>query len=222
MRATLAAVTNPTVLVADDDPLIVATVGHGLREAKFDVLEAFDSSSALAACIAHKPSLAVIDYAMPGYGGLELARFISTQTDVPLIFLSAYSDEAIVCEAIAAGALAYLVKPIDTQQLLAAVRTALQRGRELRALRLQANQLNTALQTGRTVNVATGLLMAKFQIGQQEAFECLRHYARSNRTRLEEAASELLRANDEAGKLYESLSRGIRAAPADPTHERNR
>jgi AmiR/NasT family two-component response regulator len=202
-----------TVLVADDDPLIVATLGHGLRAAGFDVFEAFDGPSALDACVAHNPSLAIIDYAMPGPNGVEMARLIAARTSVPVIFLSASSDEAVVREAIAAGAMTFLVKPIDTQQLLPVVRTALERAREFQALRSQADQLNTALQTGRNVSIATGLLMAKLQIGQQEALERMRRHARSKRIRLEAFATELLRANDEAGKLYESLSNRIEARP---------
>ena len=205
----LPAVSKPCVLVADDDPLIVATLGHVLRAAEFEVAEVFDSASALEAYIRLTLALAIIDYAMPGSNGVELARLITTRTSVPVMFLSAYSDAAIVREAIAAGAMTYLIKPIDTLQILPAVRTALERSRDLQALRFQTGQLNSALQSGRNVSVATGLLMAKFRIGQKEALERLRRHARSSRTRLETLATELLRATDEAGKLYESLGRYV-------------
>lgn len=194
-----------TVLVADDDPLIVTTIAHTLRSNEFDVASAFDGASALEACIRMRPALAIVDYSMPGMSGVELARLIAQRTAVPVMFLSAYNDESIVREAVAAGAMAYLVKPVDTLQVVPAVRTAMQRSREMHALRFQTEQLNTALQTGRNISIATGLLMAKFQIGQQEALERLRQKARSRRTRLEAFATELLRATDEAGKLYEAL-----------------
>lgn len=201
-----AQVTRATILVADDDPLIVTTLAHVLRKNSFEVLAASDSDSALDTCIRTRPALAIVDYAMPGMNGVELARLIAERTSVPVMFLSAYNDESIVTAAVAAGAMAFLVKPIDTLQVLPAVHTALQRARELHALRFQTEQLNSALQTGRNISIATGLLMAKFQIGQQEALERLRRKARSRRTRLEAFASELLRATDEAGKLYEALS----------------
>ncbi len=203
------------ILVADDDPLIVVTLGQGLRAAGFDVLEARDSTSALEACTQHNPALALLDYAMPGLTGVELARLIATRTSVPVMFLSAYSDAAIVQDAIEAGAMTYLVKPIDIEQLLPVIRTALQRARELHALRFQTEQLNSALQTARAVSVATGLVMAKFQIGQREALERMRRHARSTRTRLEEVATQLLRATDEAGRLYELLSERTLRGKAD-------
>ena len=200
---------KPTVLVADDDPLALAALGRGLRAAQLDLLEAPDSLSALTACVESSPSLAVIGYPLRGSHGVELARLIATQTSVPFIFLSANSDEGTVREAIEAGALAYLVKPIDVQQILPAVRTALQRAREIQALRARAKALDAALQSERNVCIATGLLMAKFHVSQQEAFERLRRHARSKRTRLEQIATELLAASNQAGKLYEALSHRI-------------
>src|SRR5450756_136301 len=68
---------------------------------------------------------------------------------------------------------------------------------ELQTLREQARQLTTALQTGRNVGVATGILMAQFHISQQEALERLRRQARSKRARLDEVAAELLAAAEQ-------------------------
>ena len=202
-EASPAASTAKRVLLADDDRLIVATLGQRLRAAGYEVLEAFDGPSALEACTTLSPDLAIIDHSMPGMSGVELARAIASSTSTPVIFLSAYSDEAIVADAIAAGALTYLVKPIDTEQLLPIVRAALQRAREFHALRFQAGNLTTALQKDRNVSVAVGLLMAKFNIGQREAFERLRRHARSIRAKMEDVATELLRANDEMGRTLE-------------------
>jgi len=207
---------KPTVLVADDDPLALAALGRGLRAAELDMLEAPDSLSALTACVARSPSLAVIGYPLRGSHGVELARLIATQTSVPFIFLSATSDAGTVREAIEAGALAYLVKPINVEQILPAVHTALRRAREIQALRVRAKELDVAIQSERNVCVATGLVMARFHVSQQEAFERLRRHARSKRTRLEQIATELLTASDQAGKLYEALSHqiSVRAAAA--------
>jgi CheY-like chemotaxis protein len=59
---------KPATLVVDDDPLAVATVGHELRGAGFNGLQAFDGPSAFAACMVHAPSPAVIDYRLAGSG----------------------------------------------------------------------------------------------------------------------------------------------------------
>jgi two-component system, response regulator PdtaR len=197
------------VLVADSDAATVAFVGQELRAAGFEVLEAFDGPSAFDACVVHVPSLAIVSHVISGSTGMEIAHEITNRTPVPLVLMSSDSGDGVAREATAAGAIAFLLKPIDARQLLPAVRIALQRARDYQALRSRAEQLNTALQSGRNVSLAAGLLMGTFHIGREEAFERLRRHARSNRIRLEEVASELLRATDEAAKLYESLSQQV-------------
>jgi response regulator NasT len=178
------------VLVADSDARIVAVVGQELRAAGFDVLEAFDGPSALDACMVHAPSLAIISYEMSSSTGI--AHEIANRTSVPVVLMSTCSDDAVVREAVAAGVIGFLLQPVDARQLLPVVRIALQRARDFQALRSRAEQLNTALQGGRNVSLAAGVLMATFHLGREEAFERLRRHARSHRVRLEEVASELL------------------------------
>jgi AmiR/NasT family two-component response regulator len=197
------------VLVADSDARIVAVVGQQLRAAGFDVLEAFDGPSALDACMVHAPSLAIVSSVISGSSGVEIAHEITNRTSVPVVLMSANSDDAVVREAVAAGVIGFLLQPVDALQLLAVVRIALQRARDFQALRSRAEQLNAALQGGRNVSLAAGVLMATFHLGREEAFERLRRHARSHRVRLEEVASELLRSTEEAAKLYESLSHQI-------------
>jgi response regulator NasT len=204
-------ITPNKILVADSDPLVVAAVAEELRQAGFEVLEAFDSPTAFDTCMAQVPALAVIDYAMSQPPGVEIAHQIANHTSVPIVLMSVSGDETVVRNAIAAGALGLVLKPVDARQLLATVRVAMQRGRDFRALRVQTEQLNTALQSGRNVGLATGLLMARFRIGREEALERLRRHARSNRIRLEEVAAELLRVNDESVRVYEALNHTVAA-----------
>lgn len=200
------------VVLADDDPLIVELIGGWLREADFEVIEAFDGASALNACVANQPDLVVMDYSMPGHHGADLATFIASQTSAPLIFVSSHDETVVIDSAIRAGAYAYLVKPIEESQFLATVGTALERGREMQALRAEANQLHRALEAGRSVNLATGLLMGRFGIARRDAFERLRRQARSSRTKLEDVATELLRANDDAAKQFAMFANEVAVA----------
>jgi len=194
-----------SVLIADDDSLIVATIGESLRRAGYKVTEAFDGAQALQLCHNDKPSIAIIDHSMPGLSGLELARRVSDSGNVAVIFLSAYNDESIVRDAISAGAMCYLVKPIDTEQLLPVVRTVFERSRELNGLRQQKEQLATALQMGRNISVAVGLIMEKLQVCQEDALDRLRLHARANRRRLDEVALDLLKLNDESARMLNAL-----------------
>jgi response regulator NasT len=208
-----------TLLVVDDDKLIVATLGQQLRSAGYRVIEAFDGPSALERCGSSQPDLAILDYLMPGMSGVELARSLAESGPTPVIFLSAYSDEVIVSDAIDVGALTYVVKPIDTEQLLPIVRTALQRGREIRALHDQNQHLRTQLNDDQHVSTATGLLMANLKLGRREAFERLRHKARSKRLKLDVLARDFVRCCDESNRMLQELGTAdstARPAETDP------
>lgn len=192
---------HPTILVVDDDRLIVTTLGRGLRAAGFQVIEAFDCVTALELCTHHPPDLAVLDYKLPGSTGAELAKLIAERTGASIVFLSAYSDTPIVRDAISAGAMTYLVKPIDIGQLLPVIRTALHRAQDLKKLR---TELKTVQTRSKVINIATGLLMSRLHLTQTEAYEHLRRQARSTRRRLEDVAATLLRASEEDTRLYDA------------------
>ncbi len=152
-----------------------------------------------------RPSLALIDDRKSDSDGIHLAQQLTERFFVPFVYLSASDDEAIISAAVAAGAMAYLVRPIDPPKIVPAVRAALRRSQELRALQSQTERLTAAVQTGKQIGIATGLIMANLRLDQREAFERLRRQARARRARLEDFAAELLRVADETGGFYRSL-----------------
>ncbi|MGG2377251.1 ANTAR domain-containing response regulator, partial [Salmonella enterica] len=93
----------------------------------------------------------ILDEKLPGMTGLEFAAVLREHHGLPLIFLTAFGDPGRVRSAIERGALAYLVKPIDVEQLLSNVRTALARSEELRQLRSTGQNLQRALDERREI-----------------------------------------------------------------------
>jgi two-component system, response regulator PdtaR len=203
-EATLNTVAVDSILLVTDDPLAVATVGTALRCAGFEVLEALDGVTALEICLTKRPSLAVIDDKRSDFEGIHFARQLTERFFVPFVYLAS-DDEATISAAVAAGAMAYLVKPIEPARIVPAVRAALRRSQEVRALHSQTERLTAAVQTGKQIGIATGLIMANLRLDQQEAFERLRRQARTRRARLEDFAAELLRVADETSGFYRSL-----------------
>ena len=125
------------ILVIDDDPLIRETVGDVLREHGHHVDRVDRGRDALARIGQPRPvDLAIVDCRLPDISGLELLRSIKTrspETEVILITGHASLDGALA--AMAGDATSYLVKPVDTAQLLSTVDRALARKGLLRALR---------------------------------------------------------------------------------------
>ena len=83
----------------------------------------------------------------------------------------------------------------------------MRRGRELRELRAESTKLGRALEAGRSVNLATGLIMGRLGLTQKEAFETLRQHARSSRTRLGVVADYLLHGTASTARLCASFNR---------------
>jgi len=195
---------QPTLLIADDDRLVLATLAKHLRQAGYQVLEAGHGEEALALCGEHRPDLALLDIRMPGLDGLETAAELQKTTGTPFMVISAYGNPEYVERSIELGAMGYLIKPLDPTQILPAVEAALNKAVELRQLQQTTEQLQTALEGNRTTSIAVGLLMERCHLDRMAAFEKLRRHARSERRKLAEVAEEVVRC---AERLYQ-VARG--------------
>ena len=178
------------ILVVDDDRLVLAALAEGLRTAGYRVTSVASGADALG--VTDTPDLALLDVRMPGMSGIQLGRKLREQGGVPFLFLSAYGDQEIVKQATEEGALGYLVKPLDIQQIVPSIEAALARGRDMRKLRESEAQLSTALTGSREISMAVGLLMMRDRLDRKQAFGLLRANARSQRRPLAELAKELL------------------------------
>lgn len=202
MPARVADESKPTVLLADDDRLILATLSQGLRSAGFPTVEVSSGAAALRYCLESPPGVAVIDYDMPDVSGLEIARALRPAS-FPLIFLSAYGDDQIVRAAADLGAMAYLVKPIDPLHLVPTIHMAMLRFSEMAALRGESAQLNNALKAARATSIVVGLLMERLRLTEKDAYDRLRAYCRSHNRKITEVAAEILGTTE---RLHVTLS----------------
>jgi DNA-binding NtrC family response regulator len=122
-----------TVLIVDDDPNILEVLNARLFSAGFQVLTATGAHQALDLLKAHPVNLLISDIRMPDMGGMELFEEVhSSHPDLPVIFLTAYGTIPDAVNAIKAGAVEYLTKPFDGQELLRIVREVLEVASSLR------------------------------------------------------------------------------------------
>lgn len=116
-----------TILVVDDEPRIARLVSDYLDQAGFRAVEAHDGPSAISAFSAHRPDLLVVDLGLPGMDGLDVIREIRLRSDVPIIIVSARSEETDRVVGLELGADDYVVKPFGPKELVARVRALLRR-----------------------------------------------------------------------------------------------
>ncbi len=118
---------NQHVLVVDDEPAIVEIVRDYLADAGYRVSTARSGEEALRQVRSIRPDLIVLDLGLPGLDGLDVTRAIRTSSRVPIIMLTARSDEADRVVGLELGGDDYLVKPFSPRELLARVRAVLRR-----------------------------------------------------------------------------------------------
>jgi two-component system, OmpR family, KDP operon response regulator KdpE len=117
-----------TVLVVDDDPALVRTLGINLRARGYEVHAAATGAAALRLAAAHPPDAVILDLGLPDVDGSEVIAGLRGWTDVPIIVLSAREQSREKVAALDDGADDYVVKPFGMDELLARLRAAIRRG----------------------------------------------------------------------------------------------
>ena len=116
-----------TILVVDDEPGIASLVRDYLEHAGFAVLVAGDGRNALALARSRRPDLVVLDLGLPGLDGLDVARALRRDSDVPILMLTARTDEADRVAGLELGADDYVSKPFSPREIVTRVRAILRR-----------------------------------------------------------------------------------------------
>lgn len=194
-----------SILLVDDDRLILATMATGLMQAGYEVntTESVDEAEVWLESNP-RPDIAIIDINMPNRSGLELPASLDKLDYIPFIFLTARSEPEVNAEANTLGAMAYLVKPIDSAQLIPAIQTALSRAQDVKKMKSQQQQLQTALDGDRSVSVAIGIIMDQYRISYEEANSMLRNNARSKRIKLVDFATSIIHSRESLNLENES------------------
>jgi DNA-binding response OmpR family regulator len=122
-----------TILVVDDEPQIVTLVRDYLEHGGFTVFTASDGPTALRTASTQHPDLVVLDLGLPGIDGLDVTRSLRRNGTVPIIMLTARTDESDKLVGLELGADDYLTKPFSPKELVARVRSVLRRSEAAKA-----------------------------------------------------------------------------------------
>src|SRR6185295_3691301 len=123
---------TPRILVVDDEPEIVAFIRELLMNRGYDVLGVSDSREAPAQFDAFRPDACVFDFRMPHHSGADLLDIIKKKDPmVEVIFLTAQDEASLAVDLMKRGAMDYLLKPVELNQLLLSIGRALEHRRLL-------------------------------------------------------------------------------------------
>ncbi|MCW4152114.1 phosphate regulon transcriptional regulator PhoB [Halomonas sp. 18H] len=121
---------DKTVLIVDDEAPIREMIAVALEMADYNVLEADNAQSAHALIVDHQPDLVLLDWMMPGTSGIELARRLKrdeTTSELPIIMLTAKTEEDNKIQGLESGADDYITKPFSPRELVARLKAVLRR-----------------------------------------------------------------------------------------------
>ena len=184
--------TQRRVVVAEDESLIRMDIVETLRDKGFDVVgEAGDGNKAVELAFALKPDLMVMDIKMPDLDGLSAAEKIA-ELKIPVVLLTAFSQQELVTRATEVGAMAFLVKPFSPQDLLPAIEIALSRHAQLIALEAEIQDLGERLETRKLVERAKAVLSEKMKLTEPEAFRWIQKASMDRRLSMADVSRTVL------------------------------
>ena len=120
---------GPTIMVVDDDAVIVKMLERILRLEGYDVITAGDGKAALLLLEKAKPDLVILDIMMPGLDGVQVLQLMRERSNVPVIMLTARDEDFSIKQTLELGADDYVKKPFRTPVLLARIQAKLRRAR---------------------------------------------------------------------------------------------
>jgi AmiR/NasT family two-component response regulator len=188
-----------TAVIAEDEALIRLDLVSMLEDAGIEVLAAVaDGRAAINAVETFRPNVALLDIAMPELDGITAASEITAQKICPVVMITAYSQVELVERAANAGAMGYLVKPVNPANLVPAIEVAIARFEEMNLLITEVDQVTERLEVRKIVDRAKGLLQATLGIDEPAAFRWLQKAAMDNRASMRDVSQGVI---DQMGKL---------------------
>ena len=181
------------VVVAEDEAVIRLDIVEMLREVGYDVVgEAADGESAIRLAEELRPDLVVMDIKMPILDGISAAERIAKARIAPVVLLTAFSQKELVERARDAGAMAYVVKPFTSNDLVPALEIALSRHAEIAALESEIADMTDRFETRKLVERAKSLLISSMGLSEPEAFRWIQKTSMDRRLTMREVAETVL------------------------------
>jgi signal transduction histidine kinase/DNA-binding response OmpR family regulator len=197
---------RPRLLIIEDEPDLRGYLTRIFSKDGYAVEAVGDAESALTwlqenVSAENLPDMVITDVMLPEQSGLDLLTVLrqdERMTRMPVVVLTARADAESAVEAFAAGADDFVAKPFNSSELLARVHAHYQMN-QLRDLAIgeaetTVGQLRQALQSNRTIGTAVGIMMARYELDRERAFQVLVRTSQQSNRKLHDIATDVVRA----------------------------
>lgn len=181
------------ILIADDESIIRLGLKAMLEQLGHDVVTALNGREAIQMATRFEPDLAILDIKMPYTDGLQAAKTLARTHPLPILLLTAYSEQDLIEKATDLPIQGYLIKPIKPAELSAAITVAYKRFVEQQMLADRADKLQETLEMRKLVDRAKGKLM-ETGLSEEEAYQAMQREARNKGRTIKDVALAILAA----------------------------
>jgi response regulator NasT len=184
-------------VIADDEKAVATGLQGQLESLGYDVVAVVnDGQRAVELCRRVLPDAVFLDIEMPILDGLAAARQIAEDPGTPVIIMTAHGHPNLIDEAAEDGVISYLLKPMTTPALQAAVEIAVARAREIQALQEDVDHLKMTLRERKLIERAKGVLMTRKGLSENEAFRLLQRQSQDRRIPMAKLAESIIQTDE--------------------------
>ncbi len=181
------------VLIVEDDALVGIGLRTQLERLGHQVVgQASTPAAAIDLFTSRRPDIVLMDIRLDQADGIDLAERLLALRRVPMIVVSAFSDQSKIERASAAGVYGYLIKPVSGESLAAQIEVAVQRFDEQERLIRENQELAQTLENRKLVEKAKGIFMKRLNLDEPEAHRRLQHESQKRRITIAELAKKII------------------------------
>ena len=170
------------ILVADDELLVAQGIVASLTSLGLEVIGPCKNGvEAIDCCKEETPDIALLDIQMPVMDGMKAAQVIFSELDIPVVMLTAYSDDVYLRNCSDAGVFGFLLKPSSTEQLCAGLTVAWDRYLDHVEQRSSIVDLKQRLDDRKLIEQAKWIIVKRKSISEPDAMKMLQKQSRSSR-----------------------------------------
>lgn len=182
------------IVVTDDEPITRMDLSEILKEEGYDVVgQASDGFDAVELCRKVRPDLVLMDVKMPILDGIKASKVIINENlALSVVLLTAYSGIEFIEQAKEVGVMGYIVKPINSKNLIPTIEIAISKGKEIKRINENVEKLNDQLEARKLIERAKGILMDKDKICDHEAYNKIRKLSMDKSSSMKKIAHAII------------------------------
>lgn len=188
------------IFIAEDNVIIRMTLRMALEKHGHEILGEAENGKVAVDCLGKlEPDLILMDINMPEKDGFTVLEEVCANRTIPVIIITGYYKVEFIERANRLGVFAYLMKPVDENQIIATIEIAKERFQEYLIMKEEVKSSKRALEQRKYVERAKGIIMKHKAITEMEAMKFLQKKSRNNNMKLIEVAKEVIRSEEILG-----------------------